>query len=66
MSEAEYERFVAACEDGTLCDTRYCPYMKGETPRFGACEGDFCEDAWESYCELNGGEMIVNHRKQRR
>ena len=54
MSEAEYERFVAACEDGTLCDTRYCPYMKGETPRFGACEGDCCEDAWESYCELNG------------
>ena len=32
MSEAEYERFVAACEDGTLCDTRYCPYMKGERP----------------------------------
>ena len=54
MSEAESKRFVAACEDGTLCDTRYCPYMKGETSRLGACEGDYCEEAWVEFCEQNG------------
>lgn len=53
MSEAEYEKFVSACEDGVLCDAKYCPYMKGETSRFGACEGDYCEAAWDEFCEQN-------------
>lgn len=55
MSEAEQERFAAACEDGVLCDPKYCPYMKGETPRLGACEGDYCKAAWEEFCEQNQG-----------
>lgn len=59
MSEAEKEIFTAACEEGVLCDTKYCPYMKGETPRLGACEGDYCEEAWERFCELMGGEDDV-------
>lgn len=47
------EKLVAACEDGALCDEKYCPYMAGNTSRIGACEGDFCEQAWENYCEEN-------------
>lgn len=48
------DKFVAACEDGVLCDERYCPYLAGITPRMGACEGDFCEQAWLNYCEEKG------------
>lgn len=53
MSLAEYEKFVSVCEEGILCDPVYCPYMKGETSRLGACEGDFCEDAWNEFCRQN-------------
>lgn len=53
MTEAEMEKLVATCEDGVLCDEKYCPYMAGHTQRFGACEGDFCEQAWENYCDDN-------------
>lgn len=56
MSESECEKFVAACEEGILCDARYCPYVAGETSRLGACEGDFCEKAWENYTGTEGGE----------
>lgn len=56
MSAEEEKRFAAACEDGDLCDPQYCPYMRGETSRLGACEGDYCEEAWERYCEQMGGE----------
>jgi hypothetical protein len=49
----EEKRFAAACEDGTLCDPQYCPYMRGETSRLGACEGDYCEEAWKEFCEQN-------------
>ena len=59
MSGAEEKRFVAACEDGVLCDPQYCPYMRGETSRLGACEGDYCEEAWGNYCEQAGGEDDV-------
>ena len=51
MSETELEKFVAASEDGILCDPRYCPYMRGETSRLGACEGDYYEEAWGEFCE---------------
>ena len=51
MGIDEEKRFAAACEDGVLCDPKYCPYMKGETSRIGACEGDYCKEAWENYCE---------------
>lgn len=53
MSEAEYEKFVSACDEGILCDPEYCPYMKGKTSRLGACEGDFCKDAWDEFCRQN-------------
>ena len=53
MNVAEEKRFAAACEDGTLCDPQYCPYMRGETSRLGACEGDYCEEAWKEFCEQN-------------
>lgn len=51
MDLAEYEKFVSACDDGTLCDSKYCPYVAGETSRIGACEGDFCYEAWDNFIE---------------
>jgi len=54
MSETEHEKFTTACEGGVLCDERYCPYMAGTTSRLGACEGDFCEQAWVNYCFEKG------------
>ena len=53
MNVDEEKRFAAACVDGTLCDPQYCPYMRGETSRLGACEGDYCEEAWKEFCEQN-------------
>lgn len=59
MSVDEEKRFSDACEDGVLCDPQYCPYMRGETSRLGACEGDYCEAAWEAFCEQNqGGDAV--------
>lgn len=49
----ELYAFLKVCDDGALCDALYCPYAAGHTGRFGPCEGDFCEEAWEAYCEAN-------------
>lgn len=51
MSLHEYEDFIGAGEAGILCDDKYCPYMAGTTGRLGACDGDFCREAWDSFCE---------------
>lgn len=56
MSQREKDDFVGACESGILCDAEYCPFIKGTTSRLGACEGDYCEAAWEEYCEQNDKE----------
>lgn len=50
MSEEERKQFDSACEDGVLCDAAYCPFFAGRTSRLGACEGDFCEQAWWNFC----------------
>ena len=38
-----------------LCE--YCPYMRGETSRNGTCEGDWCDNAMQEYCDENGLEI---------
>lgn len=57
MSEIEMEKLANAVEEGILCDERYCPYVAGRTSRLGACEGDFCEQAWFNYCDEKGEEQ---------
>lgn len=47
----EYEELL---EEGILCDAKYCPYLAGKTNRLGACEGDWCEEAFENYQEEAG------------
>ncbi len=47
----EQNDFVEACEQEILCAEEFCPYMNGTSGRLGACEGDFCEYAWDAYCE---------------
>lgn len=54
MSEEEKMQLVTACEDGILCDARYCPFVASQTSRLGACEGDWCEQAWLNYCNERG------------
>ena len=56
MSQKENNDFIEACETEILCDAKYCPYMNGLTSRLGACEGDFCKEAWEEYCAQNDKE----------
>ena len=56
MSQREYSDFVEACESEILCNVEYCPYMNGTAGRLGACEGDFCEEAWDEYCDQNDKE----------
>lgn len=54
MSEEEQMQFDSACVKGTLCNERYCPFVAGETFRLGACEEDWCEQAWCNYCDEKG------------
>ena len=56
MSQKENNDFREACEAEILCDAKYCPYMNGTVSRLGACEGDFCKEAWEEYCEQSDKE----------
>lgn len=56
MSQKENNDFIEACEAEILCDAKYCPYMNGTVSRLGVCEGDFCKEAWEEYCEQNDKE----------
>lgn len=41
-----------------LCE--YCPYKRGETSRsrMGTCEGDWCDEALQEYCDDNGLEIV--------
>lgn len=52
----EQNDFVTACEEGILCDEQYCPYVEGVSGRMGSCDGDFCEMAWDNYCDKNDKE----------
>ena len=40
-----------------LCE--HCPYTRGETSRsrIGTCEGDWCDEALQEYCDENGLEI---------
>lgn len=40
-----------------LCE--HCPYTRGETSRsrIGTCEGDWCYEALQEYCDENGLEI---------
>lgn len=42
----------------TLC--QYCPYTRGETnrSRISTCEGDWCDNALQEYCDENGLEIV--------
>ena len=42
----------------SLCD--YCPYTRGETQRsrISTCEGDWCDNALQEYCDENGLEIV--------
>lgn len=55
-SQQEQDDFMDACEAEILCDKKYCPFIKGTTNRLGACEGDFCEEAWDEYCDQHDKE----------
>ena len=41
--------------DDGLCE--YCPYKRGETSRNGTCEGDWCDEALQEYCDENDLEI---------
>lgn len=57
MSDREYEDFMKAGEDEILCDERFCPFFDGSHGAPGeTCEGKFCEEAWDNYCEEQGKE----------
>ena len=53
MLLSEYESFQNVLNDKILCNEEYCPWWKEHmcSPSFPTCEGGYCEDAWDNYCD---------------
>ena len=54
----EEEEFNDAVENEIICNEKYCPWHKEHmcSPRYPNCEGGWCEEAWENFCEENDKE----------
>lgn len=54
----EEEAFISAVENEIICNDKYCPYFIEHkcSPSFPTCEGSYCEEAWENYCDENDRE----------
>lgn len=54
-STQEEDAFVTAVENELICNKLYCPYFIEHmcSPSFSTCEGCYCEEAWENYCEAH-------------
>lgn len=57
-SEKEEEDFQNAIELEIICNDEYCPffYEHKSSPSFPNCEGCYCEEAWENFCDKNDKE----------
>jgi hypothetical protein len=55
----EEEMFVNAIDTEIICNEKYCPWHKKHicSPRNPNCEGNYCEEAWENYCDENDMEF---------
>lgn len=58
MSLKEYEDFNDAVEQEILCNEKYCPWWQSAmyAQRCGICEGRWCDEAWENYCDEHDKE----------
>ena len=57
-SVREEQDFQSAVEEEIICTDEYCPYHYEHkcSPSFPTCEGSYCEEAWENYCNENDKE----------
>lgn len=54
----EQDDFINAVESEIICNEQYCPfhYEHKSSPSCPCCEGLYCDQAWDNYCNKHDKE----------